>query len=184
MVIFIHGFGSNGCSLKARLLKEYFEKEGIPFISPSLPYIPKLAINTLEQLINSYEDVHLIGSSLGGFFSLYLSSKFNLKCVLINPSIYPYNTLSMPKIQYSFFDYSTFSWTEKHINSLKDFEVLHNDIIEDNIYLLLQKGDEILDYNESLKKLPYCKKIIEEGGNHSFEGLHFHLDSIKDFFNL
>jgi hypothetical protein len=45
----IHGFG--GCT-KATLLREYFKgkKENKKFISPSLSYVPKLAIETLEEL--------------------------------------------------------------------------------------------------------------------------------------
>ena len=45
----IHGFG--GCT-KATLLREYFKskKENKKIIAPSLSYVPKLAIETLEEL--------------------------------------------------------------------------------------------------------------------------------------
>ena len=48
MIIYIHGFASSGFGGKATLLKEHF-KENI--FSPSFSYIPSLAMNTLEQLI-------------------------------------------------------------------------------------------------------------------------------------
>jgi len=125
MIIYIHGFGSSGEGMKAKLFREYFREKKLRFIAPSLSYIPELAIKTLEELIESYnEEIYLIGSSLGGFYSLYLSDKYKLKAVLINPSIYPYKTL--PKVlgnAPSFFDESSFTWMQFHIDSLKEFEV-------------------------------------------------------------
>ncbi|MCG3720375.1 esterase, partial [Aliarcobacter butzleri] len=86
MIIYIHGFASCGFGSKAQKFKEYFEEE---IITISLPTIPNLAIDTLEQIIefslNKDENVYLIGSSLGGFYSLYLANKYDLKAVLINP---------------------------------------------------------------------------------------------------
>ena len=62
MIIYIHGFASSGFGSKAEKFKEYFD-EGI--ITISLPTIPNLAINTLEQLIEAFvsidEEVQLIG---------------------------------------------------------------------------------------------------------------------------
>lgn len=51
-----------------------------------------LSIDTLENLLKlllPYCDIFLIGISLGGFYSTYLSEKYNLKAVVINPLIYP-----------------------------------------------------------------------------------------------
>ena len=94
MIIYIHGFGSSGHGGKASLFREYFEDE---VIAPSLSYVPNLAIDTLEQLIEMLlekgETVGLVGSSLGGYYSIYLANKYDLKAVLINPAIYPYKTL-------------------------------------------------------------------------------------------
>ena len=64
-------------------------------------------------------------------------------------------------------------------------EMLHKYIIEDvnqkNIITLLQKGDETLDYNEAVKKLPDSKLIIEEGGSHSFENIPRHFPFLRSF---
>ena len=83
MIIYIHGFGSSGEASKAKLFRKYFKSIGENFISPSLSYVPTLAIKTLEELIESYhEDVYLIGSSLGGYYSTYLSQKKEVKKVV------------------------------------------------------------------------------------------------------
>lgn len=181
MIIYVHGFASSGEGAKAKLFREYFKKRGEKFLAPSLSYIPELAIKTLEEMIESYdEEVKLIGSSLGGFYSMYLSNKYNLKAVLINPSIYPYKTLmgSLGEMT-NYYDGSGFSWKERHFEALKNYEV--SNITERNITLLVQKGDETLDYKEALAKLPNAKVIVEEGGNHGFEGIQRHFETIKNF---
>jgi len=170
MFIYIHGFGSHGLGSKANAFRNYFKDKGEAFIAPSLSYVPDLAIQTLEELIESYDDVKLIGSSLGGFYTLYLAQKYGLKAVLINPSIYPYITLKkvLGKSP-SFYDESYFTWMESHLKMLKKYET--DLVMQEDIMLLLQKGDETLDYREAEAKLPHAKQIVEEGGSHSFEGI-------------
>lgn len=182
MIIYIHGFGSSGEGFKAKQFRQYFKEDG--FIAPSLSYIPDLAIKTLEELIESYdENVKLVGSSLGGYYAIYLSHKYNVPAVLINPSIKPFVTLekvlgNAP----SFHDSSSYAWMEPHIEILKGYETSAAN--EENFMLLLQKGDETLDFNEALKKLPRANIILEEGGSHSFEKVERHFETIKRFFNL
>lgn len=180
MILYIHGFGSSGKGGKSSLLREYFKSIDEPFIAPSLSYIPDLAIQTLEELIESYQNVRLIGSSLGGYYSLYLSQKYGLKTVLINPSIYPYITLDLYRGNApSYYDESSFKWTSSHIQALKTYQ--SKDISETNLMLLLQKGDETLNYKEALKFLPHAKAIVEEEGNHSFVGIERYFEEIKGF---
>ena len=179
MILYIHGFSSSGEGYKAKQFREYFKEYG--FIAPSLSYIPELAIKTLEELIESYHgDVKLIGSSLGGYYSLYLSKKYNLRAVLINPSIYPYITLK--KVlgnASSYYDASSFTWMESHIEMLKKYEVVDVDV--KNIMLLLQKGDTTLDFMQAVNKLPNSHQIVEEGGSHSFDCVERHFRLIRDF---
>jgi len=182
MILYIHGFGSSGVGGKASLFREYFKSQNIPFIAPSLSYVPELAIGTLEELIDSYEDVTLIGSSLGGYYALYLSQKFGLKTILINPAINSAKTLrrAMSKQGYTlnYYDLSHFEWNESHIDMLKKYEV---DRPIEPCLLLLQKGDDVLNYKDALEKLPHAKIIVEEGGTHSFEGIERYFEMIRDF---
>ena len=180
-MLYIHGFASSGQGEKARLFREYCKEKDIKFIAPSLSYIPELAILTLQELIESYDEkITLIGSSLGGYYALYLAKKYSLNAVLINPSIYPYKTLKkVEKYPTNFYDGATFEWNEQHIKSLKAYEV--NDVNAVKALLLLQKGDATLDYREALKKLPNAESILEEGGNHSFENIQRHFDRIPAF---
>jgi len=167
MIIYIHGFGSSGHGGKASLIREYFEDE---VIAPSLSYVPNLAIDTLEQLIEMLlekgENVGLVGSSLGGYYSIYLATKYNLKAVLIR----------------NYYDLSTFEVTAEHIQALKGLEI--QDVPnQDNFITLLQTGDEVLDYNDAVEKLSESELVIEEGGTHSFENIESYFRKIGNFLN-
>ncbi len=184
MIIYIHGFGGSGQGNKAKEFRNYFKSLDIGFIAPSLPYNPELAITTLDELIDSYkDDIYLIGSSLGGFYAMYLSQKIKVKkAVLINPAITPWDTLQRAKgLAPNFYDESTFAWCESHLEVLKKYEM--DDVENIKILLLVQKGDELLDYRQAVNKLGNSKTVIEEGGTHAFEGIDRHFEEIKYFLN-
>ncbi len=180
-IIYIHGFASSGQGGKASLFREYFEEE---LIAPSLSHIPKLAIDTLEQLIEILlekdETVGLVGSSLGGYYSIYLANKYDLKAVLINPAIYPYKTLDKVGMTMNYYDGSSFEVTNEHIQTLKGLEVQEIQT-QENFMTLLQTEDEVLDYSEAAEKLSESELVIEEGGNHSFENIESYFRKIYSF---
>jgi len=180
MILFIHGFSSHGYGGKAKALREYCAKKGKPFFAPSLSYVPELAMQTLEELLLVCDDVSLIGSSLGGYYATYLAEKYNLKVVLINPAVRSYDTLRrMLGEAPNFYDGSTFEWRESHLEMLKKYE--SKIINQTNVMLMLQKGDDVLDYRDAIKKFPNALTILEEGGSHSFEGIEKYFDEIMDF---
>lgn len=185
MIIYIHGFGGSGEGVKARIVRDYFKDDRV--FTPSLSYVPELAIQTLVEIIElcrENEDIYLIGSSLGGYYAIYLADLYDLKVVLINPSIYPYKTLALWTGQAkNFYDESTFMWSDRHVEMLKQYAI---DPYPDQakVLLLVQTGDETLDYREAVVRFPDAKTIIEEGGSHSFEDFASRLGIIRDFFML
>jgi len=183
MIIYLHGFRSHGRGAKAVALRHFCENKNIRFIAPSLSSIPDLAIQTLEELIEVFkktEKVSLMGSSLGGYYAMFLSHKYNLRCVLINPAIIPDITLERglgfpPNV----YDQSTFEWNRAHLEMLKKYEV--PDYSGVNALLLLQTADEVLDYREAVEKLTQSQMIIEDGGDHGFKGFDRHFQTIVEF---
>jgi hypothetical protein len=184
MIIVIHGFGSAGKGGKAMLFRKHFKSQGC--IAPSLSYIPDLAIDTLEQLIESSNDkITLVGSSLGGYYAIYLAEKYGLKAVLINPAVDSSKTLKkrvleMNGMATNYHDNSQFTWNMNHVEMLKEYSV--DEVKNGEYLLLLQTGDDVLDYKEAVAKLPNAKMIIEEGGTHPYEGIERHFGTILDFF--
>ncbi len=182
MIIYIHGFGSSGRGSKITKFREYYNKKGIKLIAPSLSYVPELAIDTLEQLIKNCENPKLIGSSLGGFYAIYLANKYNLKAVLINPAVKATKTLlkyvEQGEMATNYYDLSRFEFNLKHLNMLKEYVV---DNPNAKYLLILQKGDEVLNYQDALNLLPNAELILEDGGNHSFEGIERYFKEIDKF---
>ena len=180
MILYIHGFSSHGYGSKAKALRAYYRDTEADFIAPSLSYVPELAIQTLEELMEVCDDVKLIGSSLGGYYAIYLAEKYGVKAALINPAIHPYKTLKRTLgTPPNFYDGSHFEWRESHLEMLGKYETKIGD--QEKYLLLLQKGDEVLDYREAVEKLPGAKQIIEEGGDHGFSGIEKHFAQIETF---
>lgn len=182
MILYIHGFGSSGHGHKAMVLREQMKDSG--FIAPTLHSVPELAVSTLCDIIEAlqkHEPLYLIGSSLGGYYAIHLAEKYDLPAVLINPAIKPYEllhrALGHPN---NYYDLSTYEWRETHLQMLKHFEVTDPD--PTRYMLLLQAGDEVLNYREAVAKFPDAYAIIEEGGDHGFAEVERHVPAIKDFF--
>ena len=186
MILYIHGFGGSGHGVKASLFKR--ARFQCDVIAPTLSYVPEPAVSTLCEIIELClkrdEPIYLVGSSLGGYYALYLSQRYGLKAVLLNPSVYPMTTLSKWTGQArNYYDESTFTWNDAHVAMLKQFEVDRLTHPE-NILLLLESGDETLDYTKALEKLPDVKTVIEEGGSHSFDSIASYLPDIAAFFGV
>ncbi|CAG0908346.1 unnamed protein product [Cyprideis torosa] len=181
LIIYIHGFGSSGEGGKASQLRSYCAQAGIPFIAPSLSYVPELAIKTLQEMIQSYAGkVGLIGSSLGGFYAACLSQQFQLKAVLVNPAVNPEITLqNVLGAAPNYYDGSSFSWQQLHVDMLRKLQVEHTSPAD--LWLLLQTGDEVLDYREATQRYPQSPKVIEEGGDHSFMNFERFIPRIIEF---
>ncbi len=190
LVIFIHGFGSNGFGSKAQATRDYCHAHDIRFIAPSLSHIPTLALQTLEELIeqlqlaaNSYQ-VCLMGSSLGGFYAQTMALKYRLPLVLINPSMHAGASLKRALgTAINYFDESPYEWRESYVATLQAIEPSYPlDLDNSRCWLMVQTGDELLDYREAVAALPNAKHTIEQGGDHGFQGFGNHLSAIMAFF--
>jgi len=190
MILYIHGFGSSGKGSKALKLREYYHNQS--FLAPTLTHIPYLAIETLQEIIEyalyKGEEVSLMGSSLGGYMAIYLSHRYNLKAVLINPSTKPTQTLHKALgLTHHYYDLSQFEWTNQHLKMLEKYKV--EKINTSNFLLLVQKGDETIPYQEAVKLfersgMDASQMIIDEGGNHSYENIESKFALIDRFFGL
>ena len=94
-IIYIHGFNGIG-SQKGADVRESFPDYNV--ITPDVPLPPHEAIGLLTPLIcqctEKKEPIYLIGSSLVGWYALYLSAQYNIPIFVLNPSITPWKSLS------------------------------------------------------------------------------------------
>jgi predicted esterase YcpF (UPF0227 family) len=179
MILYVHGFGSCGDSTKTRLLKSYFGEAHV--LSPDLPVEPDAAIEFLTGLIEENEITLLVGSSLGGYYATFLAKRYALEAVLINPSVKPYETLEhCLGINRFWCSGEPFEWKAAYLDQLRRYDT---DDLRDMpaLMVLLQTGDEVLDYKEAAQKYRDFDVTVEEGGNHRFENLADYLEKIESF---
>lgn len=177
MILYIHGFASCGNSNKTKLLRDNFK--GV--LCPDVPVDPEEAIAFLQKLIIANDIDLIIGSSLGGFYASYFAEKFEIKTVLLNPSTQPFITLAPYVGTNEFFcSGETFEWKKEHITKLWSYAISQNSI-KSPLLVLLQKGDEVLDYTKAEDVYKNYEVIVQEGGNHRFENLDEYLDKIREF---
>jgi predicted esterase YcpF (UPF0227 family) len=184
MLIYLHGFNSSPGSHKAQVLKRYMEERdlGDQYRCPALPHLPMRAIAVVEAEIAKHprESIALIGSSLGGFYSTYLAERHDLRAVLINPAVYPHEGLrAYLGVQRNLHTHQQYELTEEH---LRQWEKLNLPSVRPQRYLLVvETGDEVLDYREAVQKYAGARQIVIEGGDHSLMSFPEHVPLILEF---
>lgn len=176
-ILYLHGFGSCGEGNKSLCLKSYFGTNSV--ISPDLPPSPLDALDLIEKILATTKIDSIIGSSLGGYYATVLAEKYSMKAVLLNPSTEPWDTLSAyTGWQKRFCDQEVFEFKPIYLEQLK---LLKKAPQKGNYLLLLQSGDEVLDYTKAQSLYNKHKIIVEYGGNHRFENIDEYLSMIEKF---
>ncbi|WP_448548382.1 YqiA/YcfP family alpha/beta fold hydrolase [Thalassotalea fusca] len=186
-ILYIHGFNSSPLSYKAERMRQYLAEHlpHVNFICPQVASSPSPAIAQLEAIVEKYlgEPLFLIGSSLGGYLSTFLAQKYQLNACLVNPAIRPYELLSdYIGWQENPYTNEKYQVEEVHMTQLKAIE---QQKIDENRYLVMvQTGDEVLDYRQAVDKFQNSQLIVQQGGDHSFVQFEEMLPVITRFFQL
>ena len=188
-LIYLHGFQSGPLSMKGQWLKHYAESQNnVKIHLPDLNMPPLKVMQYLEGMIRTLDNVVLVGSSLGGFYATQLVAKYSVPAILINPAMRPWQLFKElfgnGQIPYKVTD----TWTLNHAQ-LEDLEQLAVPFVQDadKIMVLLQQGDEVLDYRVAERYYKRSLLICESNGNHAMDdfqskipmALRFLSDSIK-----
>ena len=186
-ILYFHGFASSSNSNKAKILKKCISKnyKNAEIIIPDIDNNFKLAVNQIHDLIdNAKHPIVFIGSSLGGYYASYFSSKFKTKSVLINPAIPPLKDFEM-----YLGENENYSTGEKFIITPEDIRYIRKMSYKKyanakNTYVLLESGDEVLNYKEAAKYFSGSYLDIIYGGSHSYESLDEKLKNIVNFIEI
>ena len=175
-LLYIHGFLSSPRSLKAVQMGAWLtaNRPKLRYLCPLLPPYPDETLTTLEKLVVQYqhEPLYLVGSSLGGFWATWLVEKYDLKAVLVNPLV----NLGMFNQTYvniglkNYHTEDTYMLRDEHIAGFRavDVPVVQRPA---NYLLLVQTGDEVLDYRLAVQKYAGSRQVVIPGGEHAFS--HF-----------
>jgi predicted esterase YcpF (UPF0227 family) len=206
-LVYLHGFLSSPQSAKAQQTIA-FAKKHFPSLNVHVPLLPgdiNKAVKVIDSLIATLpaKRTGFIGSSMGGFLSTYcieaLSkitygpthvrgkaitsgiSNSRPKAVLVNPAVKPFELLGDYLGQHiNPYTHEKLYILPQHIVKLKQ---LYADVLADpsRYKVLLQKGDETLNYEIAAKRYANSDIVIEEGGDHSFVDYEAHLPRIFMF---
>ena len=184
-VIYLHGFNSSPDSQKARLFASFCHAQGVQdVVVPALSHDPARAMQTLEDCIGpgGTRVALLVGSSLGGYYATYLAERYGLKAALINPAVAPCAHLPSGIIgkHCNYYTHEEYEFTREHVAFLQTLEV-ERIRVPAQYLLLVQTGDEMLDYRLAVKFYAGCRQIVQQGGSHSFDNFAAVLPLILQF---
>ena len=174
-IIYLHGFQSSALSIKGQQIKSYCQQlNHVQVHLPDLNLPPEQTLAHVAKMIEELDRVVLMGSSLGGFYATQLVAKYGVPAVLINPAMRPWqlfrDLFGIEQIPYVV----SAEWTldHTHLDQLEQMAVpfVHD---ADKILVLLQQGDEVLDYREAQRyysNVSHQSMLITEAkGNHAME---------------
>ncbi|WP_288403555.1 YqiA/YcfP family alpha/beta fold hydrolase [Acinetobacter modestus] len=188
-IIYLHGFQSSLMSKKGQQLEQYCTNvEHADVHLPDLNKPPEHVLRDVSKLIESLplDQVRLVGSSLGGFYATYFVAKYGCPAVLINPAMQPWqlfeDLFGIEQIPLKVTD----SWTLdadqlQQLQSIADTKLKH----ADKILVLLQRGDEVLDYRQAQRYYnaaqPSALILTDADGNHAMDDFEEKLPFVLRF---
>lgn len=186
-ILYIHGFLSSPQSAKAQQMQAYAQRHGIGLQVPALPVDPAAALAILEGCIedsrrNGRTAPGLIGSSLGGFYANILAARHGLRAVLLNPAVHPHRLLAAHVGEQRNYHTGVASRvTPEHFRLLETLETAPPR--PERLWVLLETGDETLDYRQAQAFYAACNVDVTEGGSHTYERFAERLPDIVAFLN-
>ena len=189
-IVYLHGFRSSPASVKAAAVAAAvaaLPEPVRPWLHvPALDTCPARAVAAVETWIRGNvatpeQSLTLVGSSLGGFYATHLAERLGTKAVLINPAICPYDDLAQyAGPQTNLHTGAPFVVEESHFDELRALAVTR--ITRPSCYfLMVQSGDEVLDWREAVAFYGGAFQHVEGGGDHAFRGFEARMPSILRF---
>jgi predicted esterase YcpF (UPF0227 family) len=188
-IAYLHGFNSSPASIKGRQLGRAIEAlargERPEYFLPQLSHHPSGAMRTVmawaDRTQASTSTLTFIGSSLGGFYATWLAERYGAKAVLINPAIHPD------------IDLKPYLGRQKNLYTDEEYELLPEDIAElealrieritrpERYLLLVQTGDEVLDYRVAVRFCAGAWQFVQGGGDHGFRDFELQIPAVLRF---
>ena len=188
-LLYLHGFRSSPQSAKARQVAARVREQhpAVTWWCPQLPPSPAAAMAMVTQGIAQWprESMAVIGSSLGGFYATCVAQAVGCRAVLLNPAIDPARDLAKYiGEQVSWHDPAErFFFEPGFVHELRALE--SGPIAQPgNIFAVIAKGDEVLDWREMTGRYPGARVKLLEGSDHALTDFDAHIDEVFGFLAL
>jgi predicted esterase YcpF (UPF0227 family) len=188
LIVYLHGFRSSPRSSKAQAMVRAVEAlpaETRPtLLVPDLGHAPADAIAKVVAIVARERGggpLAFVGSSLGGYYATHLAERFDARAVLVNPAVRPYEDLAPYKgVQTNLYTGEAFEVTDEHFVQLRALAVPR--ITKPARYfLLVQSGDEVLDWREAVAHYAGAFQLVQGGGDHAFQGFEAQIAAVLRF---
>jgi len=187
-IVYLHGFRSSPASIKARQLEAAVA--ALPTAHrprlhiPALTHGPSEAVAQVAAWIGSGargEPLTFVGSSLGGFYATHLAERYGARAVMINPAVHPAR------------DLAPWLGSQTNLHTGEMFEVMPHHFGElmalavpkitrpERYFLLVETGDELLDYREAVAFYAGAWQYVRGGGDHTFTDFDAQIPAILRF---
>jgi uncharacterized protein len=182
LIVYLHGFNSSPQSHKARVMERYLRERGLAkeFACPALPPQADEAVRIIRKSVAGADNVCYLGSSLGGLYATYLVEHEGGRAVLINPAIDPHVGLrAYLGPQKNLYSGEEYVLTEAHLEQWRRLYVPK--ITPQHYLLLVETGDEVLDYRRAVERYAGAEQVVVPGGDHTLQSFPEQLPRILSF---
>ncbi len=188
-LLYLHGFRSSPQSAKARQMaaRVAADHPGVTWWCPQLPPSPAEAMALLVEGTATWptDRVGVVGSSLGGFYATSLAKRRGCRLVVLNPAVHAARDLARhigEQVQWHD-PAERFYFEPRYVDELRALE-RPEPLDPAQVYGLIAKGDEVLDWREMVARYPGARIRLLEGGDHAISDFAQYLDEVLEFLQL
>ena len=164
------------------MLRDYVSNcvSGLRCEVPALHHRPARALEQVAAACAGVPagELTLVGSSLGGFYATVMAERLGCRAALINPAVHPHRHFERylgP--QKNLYTGEEFVLTQEHVDELRNADptVLTR---PERYWLVVETGDEVLDYREAVDYYAGALQEVVRGGDHSLVSFPEYLPEI------
>ena len=188
-VLYLHGFRSSPQSTKAQQMARVMATQfaHLTWWCPQLPPSPQAAVALIDEGTRQWPVARMavMGSSLGGFYATWLAAQRGCKAVLLNPAVDPARDLARYIGEQSAWHNPAerFYFAPEFVGELRALtvgELPH----PERVWVLIDQGDEVLDWREMSARYPHSPQWVKEGGDHAMSRFENDLPKVLEFLDL
>ncbi|MFM2480383.1 YqiA/YcfP family alpha/beta fold hydrolase [Celerinatantimonas sp. YJH-8] len=183
-LLFLHGFEGSSTSYKGQCIRRYLAAHDpdIQLLLPQLACYPQPMWLQIQEILNSFSGqlIGIVGASLGGLLAARTAIESHLPAVLINPLSDLDGLSGWLGERVHPFTAERYRLQPTHLQQLAELMISPQESSHRH-WLMLQTGDEVLDFRQALQAHPQARRTIECGGEHGFSGFHRYVPAMIRF---